>query len=1178
MKTVRTVYIVFCTCLALVLIASELTAAQGPGPENKVASFIPASPTPLPTAVSSSPDFHRAAETALQAYLEAHGTDSLIDQIALDEGGHPIRVLERPEVTTEPIGAFSADPIQVLSGDGNYFLKVDLDNARVRVRTMLANNDAGGLQPLSGIKARLENQGYTAWAIVNADLFSSNCPPGVNCGQGLTYIDGQHKPNWSAYGETWRVRGNIGLDSSLTPEISVGDFQTRRHMTVAGGPRILMSGGSPTCNPQYDSGTGKTYFPASGEYFDGDVRYWCSDPRPITVVGISSDGRYLFVGISKDSKYVLQLAQWLKDRGAYEILRFDSGSSTGMYHNGQLIGGTDSKPIANALAVIVMPDSGGANRPPNTPQPTSPGDWYVARDGRAPTLCWQNNGDPDGDAVQFFAEVFESAVNAQSGWINDTCWRPAALDGRYYGYQWRVKARDSRGAESGWSSVWHFTIEQPPAPPDTPWQAQYWDNNELRGSPRVNTTESGLYLVRHWGWGNGPHGLPADNWSARFVKTVYFPGGFYRFHCHKDDACRLYIDGQLRIDQWWDSSFEGGDWGGNLSAGNHEIKVEYYEKTGYAALEVWWQGSGFLPYDENCDQNNAWCAEYYLNREVLGTAALKRSEGNNLWFDWGAGGPASTFPTDNFSTRFRRNVPFTCGTYRFNLFSDDGVRFWVDDIQRLHEWRDQVASFSVDVSLTTGVHNLRVEHYENGGGAALHFGWEKLADCAPSVTVDYASTHYVRPGASVDPAVRVRVTGGYLDGSRGDHLAFVGGSALGASSTQPVYGLVNEGSTYTFDVANNSAFRMTAPSSEGTYESRWQVKAARSLIGPQAAVRVVVDGTPPSIAIGNPTQGAYLNGNTVTVQALPQDAGGIDQVQFFVGYDNGSGWSWYNLGWDLDGSDGWNRTWDAAGVPDQAGVAFYAYAWDRAGNGAGTAVWDVTLDRTPPTTAIRPLAATQDSTAFVVWWDATDSVAGVDRVEVQERSDDGEWRPWLSGPGYWNRARYIGELGHQYSFQVRAMDRAGNTGAWSSPATTFINPCSGDSYEPDNGAGQARQMVLGSAQQHSICGNGDEDWVEFWAERGQRYVIWTGELAVGPDFSFNVDTVLTLYASDGTTVLAENDDISDSIASRIEWIAQQDGWLYARVRHYDSRIAGNAVTYVLRLEQGYRVYLPLTVR
>jgi hypothetical protein len=65
------------------------------------------------------------------------------------------------------------------------------------------------------------------------------------------------------------------------------------------------------------------------------------------------------------------------------------------------------------------------NRAPNTPSPESPGDWHVAHDGRAPFLCWSNPGDPDGDSLEFYAEVYESAVNANSGWI---CTEPLRLD------------------------------------------------------------------------------------------------------------------------------------------------------------------------------------------------------------------------------------------------------------------------------------------------------------------------------------------------------------------------------------------------------------------------------------------------------------------------------------------------------------------------------------------------------------------------------------------------------------------------------------------------------------------------------------------------------------------------------------------------------------------------------
>lgn len=246
------------------------------------------------------------------------------------------------------------DPFEVLTGNNNYFLRVDLRDNRVHPKVMLANDDLGGLQSLAIIKNRLEGQGYDAWAIINGDLFSPSCPGGVNCAQGLTYIAGQHRPNWSAYGDTWRVRGNIGFDSSNNIAISVGDGQTRRYMTIGGGPRVLIGGGNPTCNPQYfPPPTDKTYFPDSGEWFDGDVRYWCTDTREITMIGYSADSRFLYMGISRGGNTVTQVAQWLKDRGAHEILRLDSGGSTGMYYNGAFIGGSTARAIADAFAIVV---------------------------------------------------------------------------------------------------------------------------------------------------------------------------------------------------------------------------------------------------------------------------------------------------------------------------------------------------------------------------------------------------------------------------------------------------------------------------------------------------------------------------------------------------------------------------------------------------------------------------------------------------------------------------------------------------------------------------------------------------------------------------------------------------------------------------------------------------------
>ncbi len=404
-----------------------------------------------------------------------------------------------------------SDAYEILNSDNNYVIKVDLSDRRVHPIVILPNDGNGGLQSLSGMKSQLQGKGYDHWLIINGDLFSSDCPAGVNCAQGLTYISGQRKDNWSAYDNTWMARGNIGFDSNSDVNISQGDGQLKRHMAIAGGPRVVIDGGSPNCNAVYNwDGRQKTRFDLSGEEFDGDARYWCTDTRPITMIGYSSDRKYLYVGISKGGKNMTQFAQWLKDRGASEILRFDSGSSTGMYFDNQFIGGTGGRAIANAFAIGI--DVSAPNRPPNTPSPTSPTDWHIQRDGRAPTLCWNNPGDPDGDSVTFYAEVYDSASNANSGWIGSNCWRPSQLDGGYHGYQWRVKAKDTRGAESGWSSTWHFRIEP----------------ENLAPSISFNTAN-----------GNSSGEIASRDQTWTFAGTASDPEGQLReikFHC-RGDAC-----------------------------------------------------------------------------------------------------------------------------------------------------------------------------------------------------------------------------------------------------------------------------------------------------------------------------------------------------------------------------------------------------------------------------------------------------------------------------------------------------------------------------------------------------------------------------------------------------------------------------------------------------------------
>ncbi len=142
---------------------------------------------------------------------------------------------------------------------------------------------------------------------------------------------------------------------------------------------------------------------------------------------------------------------------------------------------------------VTNPPPSPPNQPPTTPSPNSPSNGHVARDERAPTLCWNNRGDPNGDQVQFYAEVFDSARGANSSWISDTCWRPSALDGYYFNYQWRVKARDVRSspAESGWSETRHFSIEQANVTPEISFNASNSNGSDTINSPEQNWSFSG---------------------------------------------------------------------------------------------------------------------------------------------------------------------------------------------------------------------------------------------------------------------------------------------------------------------------------------------------------------------------------------------------------------------------------------------------------------------------------------------------------------------------------------------------------------------------------------------------------------------------------------------------------------------------------------------------------------
>jgi hypothetical protein len=125
-----------------------------------------------------------------------------------------------------------------------------------------------------------------------------------------------------------------------------------------------------------------------------------------------------------------------------------------------------------------------------------------------------------------------------------------------------------------------------PSYPD--WKAEYWNDRYLSGIPALIRNDKKLEF--DWGVKSPAVGILEDNFSTRWTRIVNFEAGTYRFKARADDGIRVYVNGMLVIDEWHVSDgSKTYSRNMHLSDGNHKIVVEYYERTGKALIEVWWE-------------------------------------------------------------------------------------------------------------------------------------------------------------------------------------------------------------------------------------------------------------------------------------------------------------------------------------------------------------------------------------------------------------------------------------------------------------------------------------------------------------------------------------------------------------------------------------------------------------
>lgn len=243
---------------------------------------------------------------------------------------------------------------------------------------------------------------------------------------------------------------------------------------------------------------------------------------------------------------------------------------------------------------------------------------------------------------------------------------------------------------------------------DPTWTARYWNNKSLNGSPDVTRDEA--EISHKWGTRRPAPGIDDETFSARWTRTVSFVKDKYVFRTTSDDGIRVWVDGTKIIDQWDDHPVQTYFVIRSMSAGEHDLKVEYYDNHGFANASFSWARL----------KDNPWSAQYFNGPDLGGGVALSRDE-NSIENYWGEASPASGISRENFSVRWTRTINFDKGSYLFKVNVTGGFRLYLDSAAIMSHWDIQSRTFRTTKNIAKGNHKIRLEYFSDGTPAVIFF-------------------------------------------------------------------------------------------------------------------------------------------------------------------------------------------------------------------------------------------------------------------------------------------------------------------------------------------------------------------------------------------------------------------------------------------------------------------------
>jgi hypothetical protein len=133
-----------------------------------------------------------------------------------------------------------------------------------------------------------------------------------------------------------------------------------------------------------------------------------------------------------------------------------------------------------------------------------------------------------------------------------------------------------------------------------------------------------------------------------------------------------------------------------------------------------------------------------------------------------------------------------------------------------------------------------------------------------------------------------------------------------------------------------------------------------------------------------------------------------------------------------------------------------------------------------------------------------------------------------------------------------------------------------DTNRNDNSPANASTIIPnGLSQFHNYCNplradfQQDEDWVRMDVIQGERYFIHS------ITNSLPTVTEISLFADDGTTLIAKSSPPGFGSNTFLMWTPDHDQTVYLRLRHLDGRVIGTQVSSTVVVKTGFISFIPI---